>query len=67
MLAVATTGGPLPQSRVALTMLFANHVTWVCTNYSNQKGELVLVEILIVLLIIAVALFIWRNVAGRRI
>jgi len=27
----------------------------------------VLIEILIILLIIAVALFIWRNVAGRRI
>jgi hypothetical protein len=33
----------------------------------TRKGKLVLIEILIILVIIAVALFIWRNMAGRRI
>jgi hypothetical protein len=33
----------------------------------RSEGRVMLIEILIVLAIIAVALFIWRNVAGRRV
>jgi len=32
-----------------------------------KKGGVMLIEILVILVIIAVALFIWRNLAGRRV
>jgi hypothetical protein len=32
-----------------------------------RGGRVMLIEILVILVIIAVALFIWRNVAGRRV
>jgi hypothetical protein len=31
------------------------------------EGRVMLIEILVILAIIALALFIWRNVAGRRV
>jgi competence protein ComGC len=37
------------------------------SSFVVQKGGSMLIEILVVLAIIAVALFIWRNVAGRRV
>ena len=36
-------------------------------NASTRKGHRLLVEILIILAIIVLALFIWRNMVGRRV
>jgi hypothetical protein len=47
--------------------MVAGNAVRVCTWQSSTKGEAVLIEILVILAIIALALFIWRNMAGRRV
>ena len=49
-----------PRAHIGLNVVRAGLAVYL------EKGKLMLIEILAVLAIIALALFIWRNMVGRR-
>lgn len=49
-----------PRAHIGLNVVRAGLAVYL------EKGKLMLIEILVVLAIIALALFIWRNMVGRR-
>jgi hypothetical protein len=60
-------GGPRHAGRPEPARLGSRVAGYRCKVIACPKEGTVLITILVILLIIAVALFIWRNMAGRRV